>query len=296
MGLPRGAEEEGPMTRKRDLKRRVRERQARTGESYVTARRGVVAQRESSSEPTPIDVDVAIDVTEAAQALGLKCRVLIYERLARDVDPVRALAVLRDVLDATTDDPAMDVMRGVIAGNVAKAPHRPFREREFLLRVRAGLTGVSLDGRVLALHVEGRSGLVTVLCATWRQSATLLLLRHEDSLSNTLSRLGVGVLPVGISATDDLFLIYQGRRYPITREPFVIGRHRSSDLQIRDGHISRKHAAVIWRNGAHYMVDLGSHAGVEYRGVKIEDRRIEEGDLFKLADYAVRFTFLETDG
>lgn len=283
------------MTAKRDLKRRVRERQARTGESYVTARRQVLAQREDA--PGSIDVDEAIDVTDVAAGLGLKCRVLIYERLARDVDAVRVLAVLRDVLEATQDDPAMDIMRGLVAGKVAKAPRRPFRDREFLLRVRAGLTGVSDDGRVLALHVEGRTGMVTVLCATWRQTATLLLIRHEDTIIDVLSRLGtVAVLPIGISATDTLFLIYEGRRYPITREPFVIGRHTSADLQIRDGLISRKHAAVIWRNGAHYMVDLGSYAGIEYKGLKVDNKRIEEGDLFKLADYAVRFTFLETDG
>lgn len=285
------------MTAKRDLKRRVRERQARTGESYVTARRQVLTQREVEDAPGSIDVDEAIDVTEAAHALGLNCRVLIYERLARDVDAVRVLSVLRDVLDATKHDPAMDVIRGVVAGKVAKAPRRPFQDREFLVRVRAGLTGVSADGRVLALHVEGRTGMVTVLCATWRQTATLLLIRHEDTIVNVLSRLGgLAVLPIGLSATDNLFLIYHGRRYPITREPFVIGRHTSSDLRIRDGQISRKHAAVIWRNGAHYMVDLGSYAGIEYKGLKIDNKRIEEGDLFKLADYALRFTFLETDG
>src|SRR4051812_50146392 len=43
MGSPRGCE--GDMTVKRDFKRRVRQRQARTGESYVTARRHMVASR-----------------------------------------------------------------------------------------------------------------------------------------------------------------------------------------------------------------------------------------------------------
>ncbi len=38
------------MTVKRDLKRRVRLRQARTGESYVTARRHVVATRAASAD------------------------------------------------------------------------------------------------------------------------------------------------------------------------------------------------------------------------------------------------------
>src|SRR5688572_29621963 len=41
--------ERNDMTAKRDLKRRVRQRQARTGESYVTARRRVLAARGEQS-------------------------------------------------------------------------------------------------------------------------------------------------------------------------------------------------------------------------------------------------------
>ncbi len=67
------------MTAKKDLKRRVRERQAQTGESYVTARRHVVAQApepESPKRPV-IHVDEMHDITEAAAKLGWRCRVVI---------------------------------------------------------------------------------------------------------------------------------------------------------------------------------------------------------------------------
>jgi hypothetical protein len=39
------------MTAKKDLKRRIRARQAETGESYVTARRHVLAAGPASPEP-----------------------------------------------------------------------------------------------------------------------------------------------------------------------------------------------------------------------------------------------------
>jgi neural Wiskott-Aldrich syndrome protein len=72
----------------------------------------------------------------------------------------------------------------------------------------------------------------------------------------------------------------------------VIGRQTSADLQIRDGAISRRHAAVIRRNSSFYIKDLGSIAGVVYKGMRIDNKRIDEGDVFELAGYQLRFTFL----
>src|SRR5678816_3579619 len=59
MGSPRGAEqaERNDMTAKRDLKRRVRQRQARTGESYVTARRRVLAARGQPDKRADADAE-----------------------------------------------------------------------------------------------------------------------------------------------------------------------------------------------------------------------------------------------
>lgn len=64
MGSPRGCEGED-MTVKRDFKRRVRQRQVRTGESYVTARRHVLASRPGADpdheEPDPALLAAADD-------------------------------------------------------------------------------------------------------------------------------------------------------------------------------------------------------------------------------------------
>src|SRR5690242_10856808 len=130
------------MTAKRDLKKRIRDRQAKTGESYTTARRHVLAARDREQESDdaddlettnpgatrltpakpevsstdiaantdvpeevhpavrfaeelrrtiatrePIQVDEVIDVSEAAGELGLACKVLVYERLTKSVEP-----------------------------------------------------------------------------------------------------------------------------------------------------------------------------------------------------------------
>jgi hypothetical protein len=101
-------------------------------------------------------------------------------------------------------------------------------------------------------------------------------------------------MPYGqpMSAQATLYLIFNNQRYPITKDQFIIGRgSKTSDLPIKDGNISRKHAAVIRRNGTYYIKDLGSTNGIDYKGMRIDNKRIDEGDVFHLCDYELRFTY-----
>ena len=100
---------------------------------------------------------------------------------------------------------------------------------------------------------------------------------------------GPSALPSG---SPRLSLIFNGRKIPISKEKFVIGRgSKSSDLPIKDGNISRQHAAIILHNGVYYLKDLASTNGVEYNGMRIDNKRIEEGDVFHICDYELRFTY-----
>jgi hypothetical protein len=89
-----------------------------------------------------------------------------------------------------------------------------------------------------------------------------------------------------------LYLTFNNNRYLIDKDKFVIGRgSQQTDLTIRDGNISRRHCAVIWHNGAYYIKDMESTNGIEFRGNRIESKKIEEGDIFYLCDYELRFTY-----
>jgi hypothetical protein len=93
-------------------------------------------------------------------------------------------------------------------------------------------------------------------------------------------------------AAPPLYLIFGNQRYVVDKDQFIIGRGtKSSDLPIRDGNISRKHAAVIRRNGEYYIKDLGSTNGIDYKGERIEGKKIEEGDTFSICEYQLKFTF-----
>ena len=89
-----------------------------------------------------------------------------------------------------------------------------------------------------------------------------------------------------------LFLVFNGQKYRIDKEKFIIGRgSQMTDLTIRDGNISRKHAAIIYRGGKYFLKDLDSTNGIDYQGSRIDSKKIEEGDVFHICDYELRFTF-----
>ena len=96
----------------------------------------------------------------------------------------------------------------------------------------------------------------------------------------------------GLAGGPTLFLTFNNQRFTIDKDQFIIGRgSKSSDLPIKDGNISRKHAAVIRRNGMFYIKDLGSTNGIDYKGMRIDNKRIDEGDVFHLCDYELRFSY-----
>ena len=94
------------------------------------------------------------------------------------------------------------------------------------------------------------------------------------------------------SPAPPLYLLFQGQRILIDKDQFVIGRgSKTADLAIKDGNISRQHAVVLRRNGVYYIKDLGSTNGIEFKGMRIDNKRIDEGDTFFICDFELRFTY-----
>jgi hypothetical protein len=153
------------MTARRDLKRRVRERQGQTGESYMTALRHVLDQR-----PSAVPVVELIELTEVAEAIGIQCRVRMAPALADRIDAVGALRRLRAALLATERDRAFDLMRRVVLygeSPVVRITADADAGRRFIARVRAGIGGLSEHGRLLALMVDGRRGPEMIVFMLW---------------------------------------------------------------------------------------------------------------------------------
>ncbi|MEX1363824.1 MAG: FHA domain-containing protein [Nannocystaceae bacterium] len=93
--------------------------------------------------------------------------------------------------------------------------------------------------------------------------------------------------------TRPLYLYFEGQCYAIDQEQFVIGRgSKYSDLPIKDANISRRHCAIVRREGDYFVKDLGSTNGVEFNGERVDNHKIEEGTLYRLCDHELRFSFI----
>ena len=89
-----------------------------------------------------------------------------------------------------------------------------------------------------------------------------------------------------------LAIYYSGERFPVAKDRYIIGRGKqSSDLTIKDPNVSRQHAMVEYLNGQHFIVDMGSTNGVEFGGQRIQRKAISEGDIIRICDHELRFSF-----
>lgn len=89
-----------------------------------------------------------------------------------------------------------------------------------------------------------------------------------------------------------MYVYYGGERFVVNKDKFIIGRGKqSSDLTIKDPNVSRQHALVEYADGRFYMVDMGSTNGVEFGGRRVQRQAINEGDVFRVCDHELRFSY-----
>jgi hypothetical protein len=249
-----------------------------------------------------VQVIELLDVSDDASRLGLRCRVMMFPALAERTEPASVLASLRDVLVGTAGDPSTALLGSVVLNGQRPtrprpAPALPDLEalRRFFRRARAGLGGTIEDGSMLAFHVAGRDGIVPVLCTLSHRdrSVTLTVITGaEPDMWEHFVALHVPPVRVVDLQEPVLFLIHDGRRYPVTVARLVIGSGRGiSGLAIGDAALAPRHAAVIHRHGSYYLKDLESIDGIHYKGMRIDNKRIDEGDVFHIGAHEIRFTY-----
>ncbi len=171
------------MTEKKDLKKRVRARQRKTGERYTTA----LAQL---SMPRIAELP---DASAEARAEGLRCTAIVSQALRALGDLRPLFGRVREMLEALEAEACGPLLRGESAPRVMPALRDFIEARRFLSQVRAGARGLSRDGRAFALLWSGH---VVVGAVVWLPKKPMLQLGLLDDVEREsepgLSLLGIG--------------------------------------------------------------------------------------------------------
>jgi hypothetical protein len=269
------------------------------------------------------------DATADAEQLGFRCRVALYPDVVEHCELPRLLLALRNALVAAAGDPDTARLFGMAFGVGVDRSSDPWKKPGATNPRTQWTIMPSLYGGAVVFDVDGSDGPISVVARPWNRGKTLVL-RRLSALAQevghnigTGARVGLGTpeafafafrtlglehlarpnVPLETSVEDalrralapehGLFVLYDGARLRVPRRKFVIGRDRKvADLVIRDGMVSRQHAAVLYRNSTYYLKDLGSTHGVTYKGMRIDNKRIDEGDVFHIGGHELRFTYL----
>lgn len=72
-------------------------------------------------------------------------------------------------------------------------------------------------------------------------------------------------------------------------ERVVIGRGVNAHVHVMSGTVARHHAALLWRDGAHVIQDLGGTNGILRDGQRIERAVLRDGDTLQFGEVIVRY-------
>jgi two-component system, cell cycle response regulator len=80
-----------------------------------------------------------------------------------------------------------------------------------------------------------------------------------------------------------------GRRLPLTRSTFTIGRSSKCDLFIDQEAVSRSHAKIVYGAGRHTLIDLRSSNGTRVNDERISERTLDDGDRIQVGQTLLAF-------
>lgn len=82
-----------------------------------------------------------------------------------------------------------------------------------------------------------------------------------------------------------------GQEITIDRD-MLVGRHQAADIVLQAAEISRKHAALLLKDNALWVQDLGSSNGTFLNDIRVENESlVQEGDIVQFA--SLKFSVLQ---
>lgn len=78
---------------------------------------------------------------------------------------------------------------------------------------------------------------------------------------------------------------------PKKKKQLLIGRRESCDIVLRFANVSAHHAQLMCEGGYWYIRDLQSRNGIKVNDVRVQERRVDPGDLLAIAKHKYRIDY-----
>ena len=93
------------------------------------------------------------------------------------------------------------------------------------------------------------------------------------------------------STYGELFPLGGGDPVPLLKKNLLVGRRESCDIVLRFANVSAHHCQLTIDGGYLYVRDLKSRNGIKVNDVRVEDKRLDPGDVISVAKhrYSVRY-------
>lgn len=83
----------------------------------------------------------------------------------------------------------------------------------------------------------------------------------------------------------ELIPIGGGDPIPLLKKQLLVGRRESCDICLRFSNVSAHHCQLLVLGGYWYIKDMKSRNGVKVNGNRVEEKRIDPGDVLSVAKH-----------
>ena len=86
-----------------------------------------------------------------------------------------------------------------------------------------------------------------------------------------------------------------GDPIPMLKKQLLVGRRESCDVVLRFENVSAHHCKLYVQSGYWYVKDQNSRNGTKINGVRVDEKRVDPGDILSVAKHQYEVTYSPVD-
>jgi adenylate cyclase len=86
-----------------------------------------------------------------------------------------------------------------------------------------------------------------------------------------------------------------GDPIPLLKKQLLVGRRESCDIVLRFANVSAHHSTLFINGGYWYVRDMKSRNGVKVNGIRVQEKRVDPGDILSVAKHKYQLMYSPSD-